>query len=117
MNKYKVLGIINFFLGIFGTWFALSFLLKLLPNLKGLHTKFGLSSQNLAPSYLVMASLGVAAAMNVLLGAKNFLGSRENKDKYFKWGIWAIAIIILLSAFSSMVFSLNTIGPLYNLTD
>jgi hypothetical protein len=116
MNKYKILGIINFFLGIFGSWFVLSFLLKILPNLKGLHAKFGLSSQNLAPSYLAMAFLGGAAVINVFLGVKNLFGGQKNKDKYFKWGIWAIAIIILLSAFSSAIFSLNTIGPLYDLT-
>jgi len=116
MNKYKILGLINFILGIFGVWFVLSFLLKILPALKSLHTEFGLSSQNLVPNYLVMASLGVVAAMNVLLGVGNFLGGEKNKDRYFRWGIWAIAIIIILSAFSSIVFSLNTIGPLYDLT-
>jgi len=116
MNKDKILGLINFILGIFGAWIALSFPLKVIPNLKSLQAEFGLSPQNLIPSYLAMVFLGLAAVINVFLGVKNFLGDEKNKGKYLRLGIWAIAIIVLLLAFSSAVFSLNTIGPLYNLT-
>ena len=55
MAIYKIVGVVNFFLGIFEVVFPLIFILFTIPRLTELYAEFQANGPNLIPTYIILS--------------------------------------------------------------
>ncbi|OIO15500.1 hypothetical protein COV53_04035 [Candidatus Gottesmanbacteria bacterium CG11_big_fil_rev_8_21_14_0_20_37_11] len=116
MSKYKIVGIINLFLGIPILLLALSFFILIIPKLSQLYSEFHASSQvSITSSYAVTIILLLTASANIFLGIKG-ISISQKKDKYFKYGLLLVIVTFLFSGFFIGILNLSVLLPIYNLT-
>ncbi|OGG01704.1 hypothetical protein A2W14_03755 [Candidatus Gottesmanbacteria bacterium RBG_16_37_8] len=115
MAKYKIIGAVNFFLGIFEIVYPLIVILFTIPRLTELYAEFQAKGPNLIPTYIILSIVMLMGVGNFILGVKLFSKS-ENKEKFFKIAIILIIASFLLGGVITKIASLSVIMPIYNLT-
>jgi len=115
MNKYKIVGIINIFIGISIFLVAFSFVLIVIPKLSVLYTEFGADTPvNISDSYSSIFILFTIAIVNIFFGIKG-ISNTQNKETYFKYGLITAILTFLLSGIVVRFMIDSAIDPIYNL--
>jgi len=115
MTKYKIVGIVNLFLGALEIICPLFALIFTIPRITALYSEFNAEGPSLVPTYLVLGILILMGIGNLFFGF-NLISKSEKKDKYFKYALILIIASFLLGGVFSSIASLSVILPIYNLT-
>lgn len=116
MNKYKIVGIIDLLLGVPQLLMAIIFPLSVFPKLSQVYADFNVSSQpNFTSGYVMVVLLLIISVVNLFLGIKGFIKSKQN-EKYFKYGIISAVISFFLTGILGEILTTSVILPIYNLT-
>lgn len=115
MTKYKIVGILNLFLGILETIYPLFAFMFTIPRLTELYSEFGAEGPSFGITYLTLSIIILMGIGNLFFGIKLF-SKTENKDKYFKYALILVIASFLLGGVFTSFASLSVIMPIYNLT-
>lgn len=116
MTKYKIIGILNFLLGIPTLLLSLSFSIFVIPKLNQLYAEFNTNnSGNVILSYIIVLVLLIIAIANIFLGIKEF-SNTQKKEIYFKYGVIMAVVAFLLGGVLTGLMTLSVILPIYNLS-
>lgn len=116
MTKYKIVGILNFLLGIPLLLTSLIFAIFTIPRLSQLYKDMNVNiSGNITRSYILVLIVLTFAITNLFLGIKGFSNTKK-KDIYYKYGFIAVVITFLLSGFIVAIMTLSAIYTIYNVT-
>lgn len=96
MIKYKIIGALNFLFGLIILSAPLGITVFVLPRLAAFYAEAGMDSQSIILKGYgsFMLALMVCLA-NFWIGYK--LWSKNDKDKYFNWGILILITTLLLT--------------------
>jgi len=97
MTKYKVVGVLNFFLGAFQIIYSLFTLFLTLPRLTKLYAEFNAEGPYLIPTYFVLGLLLLFGAVNLFLAFRLFSEKEKTPKKYFRLGLVLLAVSFLLA--------------------
>jgi len=115
MTKYKIVGILNLFLGALEVIYPLFALIFTIPRLTMLYSEFGAEMPSFISTYLILGFVILVGAGNLFFGF-NLVSKSEKKDKYFKYGLILLITSFLLGGVLFSIVSLSVILPIYNLT-
>jgi len=116
MTKYKVVGVLDFLLGIPILLLSVSFSIFVIPKLSQLYLEFNTNnSGNIIFSYIIVLFLLIIAVANIFLGIKGF-SNTSKKEIYFKYGLIMAVVTFILSGLLVGLMTLSVILPIYNLT-
>lgn len=112
--KYKILGVINFLLGISQIGIPLIQLIFVYPKLRALYTDFNVKFNPIL-SFWPVVFLLLIGFLNLVLGVKLLKKSKDYKEGYFKLAVATTVVGLLLTL---PLLGLNWVGffsPLYSL--
>lgn len=118
MNKNKVVGFIDLFIGVAQFLSPFLFFFFILPEIDRLYSSLpGITEPkpNLSGSYFMTGVMALIGIFNLFLGFKNLFLAKENK-KYFKYGLISAIVTFSLSGILSATLYLPVILSLYNLS-
>lgn len=115
MTKYKIVGILNLFLGVLEVVYPLFALIFTLPKLTRLYSDFGAEMPSFTPTYLILGIVVLIGVGNLFFGF-NLISKSGKKDKYFKYALILVIASLLLGGVFYSITSLSVILPIYNLT-
>lgn len=115
MSKYKIVAIIELFLGLLQLTSALAMLLFVIPKLSSVYSDFNVKASPIN-SYIALILVLLMGIVNLFFSFKLFANSKKNKEQYFKYGIIsAISTFFLMGVFIGIA-NFSILSPLYNLT-
>lgn len=117
MLRYKIAGAINLLLGFFQSLTSLSFLFFTLPNMREFYFEFKVETPNFAMSYLVLGLVLLMGLINLFLGFKLILKTKEVTEKYFHYSVTLIVVSLILSGLYLSFLVGSAVFPLYNLSN
>ena len=80
MAKYKIIGAVNFVLGIFEIVYPLIVILFTIPRLTELYAEFQAKGPNLIPTYIILSIVMLMGVGNFILGVKLFSNLKTKKS-------------------------------------
>jgi hypothetical protein len=115
MTKYKIVGILNLFLGVSEIIYPLFALAFAITRLTTLYSGFSTEVPSFISIYLILGVVISMGAGNLFLGF-NLVSKSGKKDKYFKYALILLIASFLLGGILSGIATLSIISPIYNLT-
>ena len=116
MTKYKIVGMLNFLMGIPILLLSLSFSIFIIPKLSQLYLEFNTNnSGNIILSYIIVLVLLIIAIANIFLGIKGF-SNTQKKEIYFKYSLIMALVTFIFGGVLVGLMILSVILPVYNLS-
>lgn len=116
MNKYKIVGIMDFLVGVAQVLYCLAMYIVVIPKLALLYSDMNINIiKNLNQAYTFLGFLFVLGVVSIALSFKLFSKSQVIRNKYYKT---AVIILVINMFFTGILFFgmlLSTITPIYNL--
>jgi len=116
VNRFKVVGLINYFFGGAQILFSLAIPLLVIPKISRLYEEFDQADISLGPVYAVCAGFFVFGAANLFFARKLFSKTEVKSERYFQLSL----VLAIINFFATGVFYLSglisAVIPIYSLT-
>lgn len=115
--KYKIIGWLDMVLGGLGFILQTVNLLVVYPKMKVLYGELGKNTPSSTQMYPFTTSITILAlAVVVWLGWRLAFGKNPN-DKLFKWGMLALAAVLLGMGYIMAYSTMSLVEPIYNISN
>ena len=115
MDKYKVVGILNFFFGFIQVVFPLLTLVLVIPKLSALYTELDVEV-SLVPAFLSSGLCLLVGGTNLFIGARLFSKEKKSRQKYFTIGLILAIGSFAFAGILTYLNALSAVMPIYSLT-
>lgn len=118
MNRYTVIGFLNFLVGGFLFVISLVTLVFILPKITSFYSAMNADvTKNMLTAYLSITIQIFMGTINIFLGTRMFSKNSSIRTRSLKKAIIILFVTFLLIGFLTAITTLSTILPIYNLTN
>ena len=117
MDKYRIVGVINIFVGIAQFLVQIIMALTLIPRLNTFYSEMGLGQNRptIGSSSIVLGIAFVVFTINLFLGWGLIKGNINTKKNYFIYGIVALIVTFVLLGIIQGILTTTILSPINNL--